>query len=210
MRPLLHASLACLAATSEALQLASATALQPMLRTTAVQRTRTVAAQYQQPQLPPGWEMYNDEQGQVYYGNVQTGMTQWEVPIYHYGDLQSYQQPSYQQESTGNVLSEQDEEVVTYISERLQEPQLRIVRAVVLLLGTATALDLLAQTEQVQAAGGMFVPETGKPRTSGGVYLALLKSATSLPRESQDAALQRIKIEGKKVKSWEKASVPWY
>ena len=70
---------------------------------------------------------------------------------------------------------------------------------------------LLAQTEHVQAGGGMFVPETGKPRTSGGVYLVLLKSATNLPRDAQYAALQRIKIEGKKVKSWEKASVPgWY
>ena len=47
-----------------------------------------------------------------------------------------------------------------------QEPQLRIVRAVVELLGVATALDLLSRTEQVQAQGGMLVAETGKPRTS--------------------------------------------
>jgi hypothetical protein len=41
---------------------------------------------------------------------------------------------------------------------------------------------LLAQTEQVQAAGGMIVAETGKPRTSGGVYLQLLKQASHLVR----------------------------
>ena len=94
-----------------------------------------------------------------------------------------------------------DEETIAYISERLQEPQVRIVRAVVDHLGSATALELLEMTERTQAAGGMFVPETGKPRTSGGIYFKLLKDATNLPREAQQAALQRIKVEGKKVKS---------
>ena len=57
----------------------------------------------------------------------------------------------------------------------------------------------------------MIIPETGKPRTSGGVYFKLLKDATHLPRQAQEAALHRIKIEGKKVKSWEKATVPgWH
>ena len=67
---------------------------------------------------------------------------------------------------------------------------------------------VLEVAEQVQAAGGMVVPETGKPRTNGGVYLQLLKSATNMPREAQDAALRDIKAKGKNVKSWEKASVP--
>ena len=68
---------------------------------------------------------------------------------------------------------------------------------------------MLARTEQVQAAGGMFVPETGKPRTHGGVYMKLLKDANNLPRQAQQSAILRIKEEGKKVKSWEKASVGW-
>ena len=46
-----------------------------------------------------------------------------------------------------------------------------------------------------QAAGGMIVAETGKPRTSGGVYLQLLKQASHLPREVhthvEDKAAQR-------------------
>ena len=103
--------------------------------------------------------------------------------------------------------SEPDGKVVTFISERLQEPQLRIVRAVVELLGAATALELLARTEQAQAEGGMLVAETGKPRTSGGIYLKLLKDTTNLPRGAQDAALLRIKIEGKKVKPAQKGRV---
>ena len=176
-----------------------------------MQRTRTVFAQFQQ--LPPGWELYQDEQGRPYYGNVQTGQTQWEAPMCEYGEPQqdSYggQHQQYQQgQDYGNVLNQQDQEVVMYISARLQEPQLRIASAVVQFLGAATAYELLAQTEQVQAAGGMIVPDTGKPRTSGGVFLKLLKDATHLPREAQGAALLRIKAEGKKVKSWEKASVP--
>jgi hypothetical protein len=100
--------------------------------------------------------------------------------------------------------SNPDQEVVMYISQRLQEPQVRIVRAVVDYLGATVAYDLLDTTEQIQARGGMIVPETGRPRTSGGVYLRLLKEATHLPRDAQNAALHRIKAEGKGVKSWEK------
>ena len=100
--------------------------------------------------------------------------------------------------------------MIEYISERLQEPQSRIVRAVVEFLGTATALDLLSRTEQVQAQGGMSVPETGRPRTSGGIFLQLLKMATNLPRNAQDAALQKIKTEGKNVPSWQKAQSGGY
>ena len=52
---------------------------------------------------------------------------------------------------------------------------LSFVRAVVDFLGPTTAFDLLARTQQVQAQGGMIVPETGKPRTSGGIFMVLLK-----------------------------------
>ena len=39
--------------------------------------------QQQQQQLPPGWAVYQDEQtGQQYYGNYETGQTQWEPPRY--------------------------------------------------------------------------------------------------------------------------------
>ena len=53
----------------------------------------------------------------------------------------------------------------------------------------------------------MMVEETGKPRTSGGIYLKLLKDATHLPRAEQEAALLRIKVEGKKVKPSQKGRV---
>ena len=107
-------------------------------------------------------------------------------------------------------MSAPDEETAAYIAQQLQEPQIRIPRAVVEFLGTATALELLAQTEQVQAAGGMVVPETGNFRTNGGVYYQLLRGATHLPRDAQEAALHRIKVSGRKVRSWEKgqASAP--
>lgn len=100
------------------------------------------------------------------------------------------------------------EQTIADISERLREPQVRIVRAVVDFLGTQVAYDLLYATEDIQARGGMIVPDTGRPRTSGGIYYRLLKDATHLPRDAQESALRRIKAEGKRVKSWEKA-VAW-
>ena len=230
-------TLACLAATAAALRVPSLAALRRPSEP--FERAGQILAQYSPPaqgsgapppQLPPGWEICQDEQGQPYYCNRETGETQWDAPAYLYGGGQHqqsqhqqsqqhqhhhYQQQQQQQpaqEHYGNVMmGQQDQEMVAYITEQLQEPQVRIVSAVVQFLGSAAALDLLAQTEQVQAAGGAIVPETGKPRTSGGIYYRLLKEASHLPREAQEAALQRIKVEGKKVKSWEKGSVPgWY
>lgn len=83
-----------------------------------------------------------------------------------------------------------------FIADRLQEPQVRIMRAVQELLGAPTALQLLETTERCLYNGGMIVEETGKPRTPGGIYLKLLKDASDLPVEAQLAALTRIKKEG--------------
>ena len=87
-----------------------------------------------------------------------------------------------------------------FVVERLQERNDIIVNCVVEELGAAVALRLLVRTEEAQEAGGMLVPETGKPRSSGGIYLKLLKEATDLPAAEQAAAVQRIKAEtnGKK------------
>ena len=134
-------------------------------------------------------------------------------PTQNYGQMptpqthqQQFQRGPPRQEQPAQAAS--DYEVIMHIAQRLQEPQIRIVRAVADFLGSETALELLQRTEQVQAQGGMIVPETGKPRTNGGVYYRMLKDATDLPRDAQFAALERIKAEGKGVRSWEKASAP--
>ena len=179
----LLAAVACLAAAAAALRLSPISS-----RISSQRSTWLVAAQ-------SGWITAVDEaSGQPYWYNEQTGQSQWEKPP----QLEQYAQQDY-----GS-----NQEVITYISERLQEPQIRIVRAVVDFLGTEVAYQLLDQTEQIQVQGGMIVPETGRPRTSGGIYLQLLKDATYLPPEAQEAALLRIKQEGKGVKSWDKALAP--
>ena len=95
-----------------------------------------------------------------------------------------------------------------FIVDRLQEKNDIIVNAVVEELGAAVALRLLVRTEEAQQAGGMIVPETGKPRSSGGIYLKLLKDATDLPQIEQSSAVQRIKTEtnGKKKGKKQQAS----
>ena len=98
------------------------------------------------------------------------------------------------------VAAKPVEELCAWIAERLEEPHVRIVQAVVEILGVPAALGLLASTERVQATGGCLVPETGKPRTSGGIYVKLLKEAANLPEEKQQEALVRIKVEGNEAK----------
>ena len=97
-------------------------------------------------------------------------------------------------------LEQTPAEVSAFVVERLQESRPHGVQAVVELLGKPAALRLLADTESIQAAGGMVVAETGKARTNGGVFLKLIRDATFLPTEAQAATLQRIKAEDKELK----------
>ena len=93
------------------------------------------------------------------------------------------------------------ETLCAFIAERLQEPQVRIMRAVVEMLGPHAALYLLFHTERCVYHGGMIVEETGKPRTAGGIFLKLLKDVDhthlGVPTaDVQQACLNRIKKEG--------------
>lgn len=92
--------------------------------------------------------------------------------------------------------AEPAEKLCVFVAERLEEPQVRIVRAVVETLGPEVALSLLLRTERCMHRGGMVVEETGKSRTKGGIYVKLLKDATDLNAEMQAAALMRMKKEG--------------
>jgi hypothetical protein len=87
-----------------------------------------------------------------------------------------------------------------FIAERLEEPQVRIVRAVVEVLGPHAALALLDRTERCVHRGGMVVEETGKSRTKGGIFVKLLKDAPDLPDEGRVLTLARIKKEGDEAK----------
>jgi hypothetical protein len=98
------------------------------------------------------------------------------------------------------LASEPTEKLCEWIAARLDEPQVRIVRAIVDILGPPIALEMLATTERVQANGGMVIEETGKSRTSGGIYVKLLRDATHLDADATAAALARIKAEGAEAK----------
>jgi len=93
------------------------------------------------------------------------------------------------------LATEPSDKLSEWMAARLDE-QLRIPRAVIEVLGAPAALELLAAVERTQANGGMIVPETGKPRTSGGIFIKLLKDATHLPAAEHAATLERIKREG--------------
>jgi hypothetical protein len=71
-----------------------------------------------------------------------------------------------------------DQPVVSQIVEALGEPAGRAegqIGRIVRLLGPEQALALLAQTEQVEANGGMLLPDGSRKRTKGGVFFRLVK-----------------------------------
>src|SRR5262245_8951571 len=65
------------------------------------------------------------------------------------------------------------------IAAQLEEPLLWLVANVISVLGQDRASDLLQQTLQIEAAGGIMTAQGDRRRTAGGVYLKLLKEQIS-------------------------------
>src|SRR6266704_1889274 len=57
----------------------------------------------------------------------------------------------------------------------LQEPNVDLLRQVLVVLGPDHTAQLLAQTLEVEAAGGMLVRNGTRRRTPGGVFLHLVR-----------------------------------
>ena len=88
-------------------------------------------------------------------------------------------------------LEQAPAEVSAFIVERLQESRPHGVQAVVELLGTPAALRLLADSESVQAAGGMVVAETGKARAR--LHLPPRTAASRRPPVAPPGAPRRLR-----------------
>ena len=80
------------------------------------------------------------------------------------------------------------------IAAQLEEPLLWLVENVINVLGQTRADDLLQQTLEIEAAGGVLTAKGDRRRTPGGVYLKLLKEQVS-PEDQE-----RIFIGGPKTK----------
>ncbi|XP_076443902.1 uncharacterized protein LOC143282197 [Babylonia areolata] len=78
------------------------------------------------------------------------------------------------------------EEVTYFISSKLQENKVHLIKRVVSVIGRTKALSLLAETEKVEAGGGMLIMNGSRRRTPGGVYLTLLKMDKGVSKEKLD------------------------
>jgi len=70
------------------------------------------------------------------------------------------------------------------IAAQLEEPLLWLVENVIKVLGQERASDLLQQTLEIEAAGGILTAQGDRRRTPGGVYLKLLKEQIT-PEEQE-------------------------
>ncbi len=71
------------------------------------------------------------------------------------------------------------------IAAHLEEPLVWLLANVIKVLGDARARDLLQQTLEIEAAGGMLTAAGDRRRTPGGVYLKLLKEQTSADEQTR-------------------------
>jgi hypothetical protein len=80
------------------------------------------------------------------------------------------------------TTADKAKDVVTTIATQLgeTEPQpVGTIHRIVKRLGTETALAILAETQQVEAQGGLMLPDGSRRRTPGGVFFYLVKRRIS-------------------------------
>jgi len=87
-----------------------------------------------------------------------------------------------------NVVKEgSDEELGSMIAARLKEPKEEIIHGVIHDIGRDVALAIFNKTQLVEAEGGMMIKNGARRRTSGGVFLQLL-------RETEDPIVDKAKV----------------
>ncbi|KAF6211892.1 hypothetical protein GE061_012409 [Apolygus lucorum] len=80
-------------------------------------------------------------------------------------------------------ISELDsiEEVAKQIAEKLDEPNLDLVKRIVLILGKTSAIEYFRKTREIESKGGLLILNGSRRRTSGGVFIHLIRSNKQIP-----------------------------
>ncbi|XP_047470730.1 phosphorylated adapter RNA export protein-like [Penaeus chinensis] len=93
-----------------------------------------------------------------------------------------------------------DEEVGLAIAEGLHERKPELIVRVVEVLGREKALELYKETQKVEREGGLMILNGSRRRTSGGVYLQLLKNVPTVGK----AELTKIFPQEESTQQWRK------
>jgi PHAX RNA-binding domain len=72
-----------------------------------------------------------------------------------------------------------DEALVTQITETLNEPNVDLVRKVIVVLGAERVQAFFQKTLAIEAAGGLTVQDSSRRRTPGGVFFKTVKDGTT-------------------------------
>lgn len=109
-------------------------------------------------------------------------------------------------------LEETDDSVADRIAQALEEPKRMLIGQVVTVVGRDKALELLENTQDIEANGGMPTLNGSRRRTPGGVFFQLLKSDPEIAEEQVEAIfeedrkfIEQIKKRRKAVKRKEKS-----
>lgn len=81
-----------------------------------------------------------------------------------------------------------DEELGSMIAARLQEPKEQIIHGIIETIGRDAALIIFSKTQLVEAEGGMMIKNGARRRTTGGVFLQLV-------RESDNPLIDKDKVQ---------------
>src|SRR5260370_29882725 len=78
-----------------------------------------------------------------------------------------------EQSATNMTADEVEQTIAAHLGESEAEP-LQLLHKVVKKLGLEQALAFLKETQEIEAQGGLLLPDGSRRRTPGGVFLSLL------------------------------------
>jgi phosphorylated adapter RNA export protein len=85
-----------------------------------------------------------------------------------------------EQPTTNMTANEVEQTIAEYLGETEPEP-LRLLRKVIKKLRPEQALAFLKETQEIEAQGGLLLPDGSRRRTPGGVYFYLVRTKGSKP-----------------------------
>ena len=85
-------------------------------------------------------------------------------------------------------------EVATDIASKLEEPNINLVLRIVIIVGKDKAIDIFNKTQEIEKEGGMLIINKSRRRTSGGVFIYLIRHDSDISQAQKSEIFEESKL----------------
>lgn len=96
------------------------------------------------------------------------------------------------------------EEVAQDIATKLSEPNYDLVLRIVIIIGKEKAIEFYNKTKEIEKDGGMLIANRSRRRTSGGVFILLVRTDKDISKSQKNEIFEETKLQNQTKKSYTK------